>query len=148
VPGAPTHFRNLLRELPWHTISFKRMCAVMLAQSFETNDMALAKGLNAQCVKWLIMSTMRVKDPNLAWPSTFLSDPQNITHPVGHHDELDLNSTVQDPSQITALVGVSHDVDLLNKRCRGSGEDTVPNTSGKPWKPKGKRRGEDTTSKD
>lgn len=56
------------------------------------------------------------RDPLLAWRLTFLPDPVPMSQPRRSPGGLGLNSSILDSSQLTAVLGMARDMDLLSRR--------------------------------
>ena len=60
------------------------------------------------------------QDPQSAWLMSFLPDPTQMQHAPRHVSGLDLNSMTLDPSHLTAIMGLSRDLELMKKRISGA----------------------------
>lgn len=122
--NGPTGFPALLQELPFESyMTLKRTACLLLhlAQAGEQRDFELMRGLTAQGIRWIVTALECPHDPLMAWRMTFLMDPTPLTHPRRTSTNLDLNSSVLDPSQLTAVLGVARDLDLLSRRLGSPG---------------------------
>ena len=156
--SAPTGFPALLQELPFESYNtLKRTACLLLhlAQAAESRDLELKRGLTAQGLRWIALALECPHDPLMAWRMTFLMDPTPLTHPRRTSTTLDLNSSILEPGQLTAVLGVARDLDLLSRRLGGpppptgggggesaaSGAEVVPKPKGRP-KPKARPKGQ------
>ena len=144
--GAPTQFGRMLNELTFGTFNTKKKAAAIflaMLDAFDLEDVPKARGLAMQALRWLVLDLEAPRDPQMSWRLTFLPDPLAVICPTRSTSQMDLNSTILDISQLTATMGISRDMDLMNKRLKGiNPEDDKPAQKSK-WEapPKGEGRG-------
>jgi len=123
----PTTFKNLMTELPFGTMNNRKRLALVLLTALdemESENYAMARGILAQAMRWVILDLENPRDSLTSWRLTFLPDPVPIVTPVRGSGGLDLNNSLLDPGQLTATLGMSRDMELLNKRLKGLKEDS------------------------
>jgi hypothetical protein len=121
-----TGWIGLLKELPFGTYNTKKKvtCGLLhVLDAFDKNNLPLARGLTTQLLRWMVLDLEAPKDPALSWRMTFLADPVPLVCPQKTSSLLDINSSILNPSQLTAAMGMSRDLELLNKRLRLQNND-------------------------
>jgi hypothetical protein len=140
APGQPTRFPDLMRVTPFKSFATVKRCFALLASiadSCEQDDFKLVKGQVAQGLRWLTMNCAVPQDPNLSWRLTYEPDPMMIQHMDRAGSSLDLNCTVLDAQQLTSVLGLSKDLELLSKRLSSmKSEDRQQGDGGEKAKPK------------
>ena len=147
--GAPTQFARMLNELTFGTFNTKKKSAAIflaILDAFDLEDVPKARGLAMQALRWLVLDLEAPRDPQMSWRLTFLPDPLSVICPTRASSQLDLNSTILDIGQLTATMGISRDMDLMNKRLKGINPDeerTVHKPKGEGTKGGGRGKGKD-----
>ena len=150
-PGAPTRFTALTTEMPFGSFAtLKRVFYLFthMMEAFEVDDLPRARGLTAQGMRWVALALDTSNDPLTGWRMTFLPDPIPLAMPARTSITLDLNSTILCPEQLTAILGLGRDLELLTKRMAGiktlppqrdsPALEDAPEKKRKPPKPKPK----------
>ena len=143
-PHEPTRFNQLLGEVLWGMFNTAKRCYSVLAAvaaALESGNGGLARGTCMPGMRWLVLSVQAPKDPQLAWKLTFLQDPVPIVSPQKVGTGIDINNSVLDPSQLTAVIGLSKDLELLQKRL-GMDSRTDDRPKGDPNKGTPPQRGQ------
>ncbi len=126
--GQPTRFQDLGSLLPWGSFNTARrafFAFASIAEAIDTGDLALVQGRTAQAMRWLALSIETSQDPTVSWKLTFLPCPMSSTCPNRNPmSVLDLNSTILCPSQLTSVIGVTRDMELLQLRINKSAGGT------------------------
>ena len=80
----------------------------------------MAKGRLVQAMRWILLHLeIGHRDSATPWKLTFLQDPTGLVHPAKGNSQLDLNASLLCTSQLTAIVGLSKDLELLQRRLQG-----------------------------
>ena len=127
--------------MPWSTFLTKKRAGALLlhiADCLENSDVDSAAGLVSQGLRWLLLEVEALADPDLAWRVTFLGDPATVVRPVCAAGGLDLGGGLQDPTQITAVVGLAKDMEILQQ---GQGDEAGAGAQGSSRGSGGKGRG-------
>jgi hypothetical protein len=149
APGQPTGFAGLIGELPWGTLATAKRAFAALAQvadALDQGNLPLAHGRVAQGMRWLVMHLeVRQRDPCLAWRMMFTPDPVHIIHVNRQSSQLnlDINNSVLCPAQLTSVVGLSRDMELLSKRLHHGTWYEAQDGEKDPKEPKGKGKGKE-----
>jgi len=124
--GPNTQFRmpDLLPRLPCGTYNTTKRCLACLLEIMEyqaTGQEELARGMTAQMLRWLSLSLF-APNPELAWRVTFLADPMGIVCQDRSKSMSIMENGLSDPRQITAVMGMTRDLDTVNKKFIGGGK--------------------------
>jgi hypothetical protein len=128
-PGQPTGFEDLITMMPFGIhITKKRAFQVFaeIANAIDMNDAKRIRGLTAQALRWLTLDLDSPKDPEMAWRMMYMKDPMSRVCPSREAVEIDFNSSILDPRQLTSVLGLSRDLELLQKRLASQRENTNP----------------------
>ena len=107
--SAPTHFKSMMNEIAFGTYNTKKKiasCVLNILDAFDVGDLPRARGLTMQTLRWLILDLEAPKDPQMSWRLTYLPDPIPMVGPQRSSTLLDLNSSVLNPQQLTATMGL------------------------------------------
>ena len=123
--NEPWRLDHLVPRLPFGTFLTLKRCFVLLCsigESLRAGQGELALGSVAQGLRWIAMHLHCPSQPELAWGLTYLPDPKS-TICIGREVSSDmLNESLQDPRQLTALLGLKKDRDSIRKASKGGGQ--------------------------
>lgn len=124
VDGQPWRAIDALAKLPcstYATLKRQIFLDLLMLEFFEKESVDNAKGLLAQSLTWKILQLFVPTRPELCWRMTFQQDPQKIICVKSKESPDLIDSAMQDPRQITAVLGLVKDVRSVLEKARTAG---------------------------
>jgi hypothetical protein len=112
---------DLIPRLPFGTfLTFKRAFKLLceIGDALQRGRSEYALGMCAQGMRWTVASIAPGVCPNLAWNLTMLPDPLGLpcTTQVAATAETLLSEELQDPRQISAVIGKRVSIEAVTKK--------------------------------
>ena len=129
---APWRVIDLLPKLPFGSfVSMKRFFALLaeVTQALLASNHELALGLCTQGLRWVALHLDMPSQPDLAWNITFLPDPRATVCVDRAFAANILNEGLQDARQLTSVLGMAKDLELIRKATT-SGPGAGPTATG------------------
>ena len=124
LEGQPWRCKDLIPRLPFGShVSLKRAFMVFceVADALKSGKGELALGLLAQAMRWIAMALAMPQQPDLAWQLCFLPDPRGVA--CAENKDMDwIQEGLQDPRQLTAVIGLRKDMQSINSFAGGKGD--------------------------
>ena len=140
--GQAWRASDALPKLPCGTFVTVKRCLLIFLELIDfcrKEEWEKVCGLVAQATRWLVLQLFVPSRPDLAWRMTFLTDPLPIQCVRANESPDLIDGALQDPRQITAVLGLHKDLASVLEKTKkvgnrfwnnGRGSQNTPDASG------------------